>query len=234
MSGREQLAATPPPGVAREEVLEELWTAHEAGTPVSLRSLALTIHAGPDEGWSGVAEALVGEGWVELVDGVLGLTAEGEKAAREVVRRHRLAEVLFHQVLELPMETSEAEACRLEHELSAQVTDAVCSFLGHPPVCPHGRPIPPGPCCAALSRRVSSLICRLIDLMPGERGRVVLMAPRHRDRLEQLADLGVAPGAVLTLRQRKPSLVVEVDRTLLALEDEIAEGIYLRPSRERA
>jgi len=50
------------------------------------------------------------------------------------------------------------------------------------------------------------------------------MAPRHRDRLDQLSDLGVTPGAVLTLRQRKPSLVVEVDRTLLALEDEIADG----------
>ncbi len=40
------------------------------------------------------------------------------------------------------------------------------------------------------------------------------------------------PGATLTLRQRKPSLVVEVDRTLLALEDEIARGIYLRPLLE--
>jgi DtxR family Mn-dependent transcriptional regulator len=217
------------PSVAREEVLEELWTSQESGTLLTLGALGETIHAGPGDGWGGVTQELVELGWVRLDDGHLCLTETGKSEAREVVRRHRLAEVLFHQVFELSMETTESEACRIEHELSPQVTEAVCSFLGHPPVCPHGRPIPPGACCALLSRRVPSLICRLIDLKPGERGRVVLMAPRHRDRLDQLSDLGVTPGAVLTLRQRKPSLVVEVDRTLLALEDEIADGIYLRP-----
>ena len=217
------------PAAAREEVLEELWTAAEAGVSLSLPELARTIHAGPGDDWGGVARELVERRLVAIDGELLRLTPAGEAQAREAVRRHRLAEVLFHQVLELTMETTEAEACRLEHELSPEVTEAVCSFLGHPPVCPHGRPIPPGACCGALSRRVPSLICRLIDLKAGERGRVVLMAPRHRERLDQLADLGVSPGATLTLRQRQPSLVVEVDRTTLALEDEIAQGIYLRP-----
>ncbi|HUK13423.1 MAG TPA: metal-dependent transcriptional regulator [Thermoanaerobaculaceae bacterium] len=216
-------------GAAREEVLEELWTAQEAGQPLTEDALAAGIHAGPGEGWRAVSAELIAGGLVQRAGGGLRLTATGEAEAREVVRRHRLAEVLFYQVFELPMDATENEACRLEHVLSPQATAAVCSFLGHPPVCPHGRAIPPGECCAALSRRVPSLICRLFDLTPGERGRVVLVAPRHRDRLDQLTDLGVTPGAVLTLRQRKPSLVVEVDRTLLALEDEIAQGIYLRP-----
>ncbi|MBZ5589631.1 MAG: metal-dependent transcriptional regulator [Acidobacteriia bacterium] len=229
MNERGLLLSSHSPAMAREEVLEELWTAEETGMTLSLSTLTRTIHAGPSDGWGGVTQELIERGWVTLDGEQLRLSEDGQREAREVVRRHRLAEVLFNQVLELPMETTEAEACRLEHELSPQVTQAVCSFLGHPPVCPHGRPIPPGACCALLSRRVPSLICRLTDLKPGERGRVVLMAPRHRDRLDQLADLGVTPGAVLTLRQRKPSLVVEVDRTLLALEDEIADGIYLRP-----
>ncbi|MEW6337129.1 MAG: metal-dependent transcriptional regulator [Acidobacteriota bacterium] len=217
------------PEAAREEVLEELWTAHESGQQLGLAELTRTIHAGADEGWGGVVQELVEAGLVRFDDAVLSLTAEGEAGAREVVRRHRLAEVLFHQVLDLSLEATEDEACRVEHVLTPQATDAVCSFLGHPPMCPHGRPIPAGPCCSLFSRRVASLICRLADLSPGERGRVVLLAPRHRDRLEQLTDLGVTPGAVVTLRQRKPSLVVEVDRTLLALEDDIADGIYLRP-----
>ncbi len=217
------------PGAAREEVLEELWTAHEGGTRLTVEALVQTIHAGPGEGWGQVAQELVERGLVRLADGELVLTQNGEREAREVVRRHRLAEVLFHEVLDLPMDDSEAEACRLEHVLTPGATAAVCSFLGHPPLCPHGRPIPPGDCCSALSRRVSSLICRLADLVPGEKGRVVLVAPHHHERWDQLADLGVIPGAVLCLRQRKPSLVVEVDHTLLALEDEIAQGIYLRP-----
>lgn len=217
------------PAAAREEVLEELWTAREGSRPLTLASLAETIHAGPGEDWGEVAKELVEQGLVRLAVGELALTEAGEREARQLVRCHRLAEVLFHQVLELPMEVSEAQACRLEHVLTPPVAAAVCSFLGHPPLCPHGRPIPPGDCCSALSRSVSSLICRLVDLVPGEKGRVVLVAPRYRERLEQLADLGVTPGAVLTLRQRKPSMVVEVDHTVLALEDEIAKGIYLRP-----
>ena len=217
------------PGAAREEVLEELWTAHEGGTRLTVEALDQTIHAGPGEGWGQVAQELIERGLVRLADGELVLTEDGEREAREVVRRHRLAEVLFNQVLDLPMDESEAEACRLEHVLTPGATAAVCSFLSHPPLCPHGRPIPPGDCCSALSRRVSSLICRLADLVPGEKGRVVLVAPGRRERWDQLADLGVTPGAVLCLRQRRPSLVVEVDQTLLALEDEIAQGIYLRP-----
>ncbi|MEP0773676.1 MAG: metal-dependent transcriptional regulator [Acidobacteriota bacterium] len=215
---------------AREEVLEELWTSHEAGAALSVPELARTIHAGASEGWGGVVQELVEQGLVEVQGDLLSLTPAGMEQARAAARRHRLAEVLFHQVLDLPMEETEQEACRIEHVLSPQATEAVCSFLGHPPACPHGRPIPPGECCQGLSRRrVEALISRLIDLAPGERGRVVLLAPRHRERLQQLTDLGVMPGAVLHLRQRKPSLVVEVDRTLLALEDDIAEGIYLRP-----
>jgi DtxR family Mn-dependent transcriptional regulator len=210
-------------------VLEELWTTTESGSASTVSALMQTIHAGPDASWAGVVQELSEEGMVELRGGSVALTAAGAALAREVVRRHRLAEVLLHQVLELPMEETESQACRVEHILSAQVTDAVCSFLGHPPVCPHGHPIPPGPCCTHLSRQVAPLICRLADLECGEGGRVVLVMPRHRDRLEQLTDLGLMPGATVTLLQRRPSLVIEVDRTLLALEDEVAEGVYLRP-----
>jgi DtxR family Mn-dependent transcriptional regulator len=218
---------------AREEVLEELWTAGEVQTTLTIAELARTIHAGASEGWGGVVQELVERDWVRLEGERVALTEAGTAEARAVVRRHRLAEVLFFQVLELPMEDTESEACRIEHVLSPQATDAVCSFLGHPPVCPHGRPIPPGECCHSLSRRkLEPLISRLIDLAPGQRAKVVLMAPRHRERLEQLTDLGVTPGAVLALRQRRPSLVVEVDRTLLALEDDIAGGIYVRPLAE--
>ena len=203
---------------AREEVLEELWSAHEVGLCPTVAELASTIHAGASEGWGGVVQELVEQGLVLVSADRLTLTAEGLQQARLAARRHRLAEVLFHQVLDLPLATTEQEACRIEHVLSPQATEAVCSFLGHPPVSPHGRPIPPGECCQALSRRtVAPLITRLVDLSPGERGKVVLVAPRHRERLEQLSDYGVVPGAVLVLKQRQPSLVVEVDRTPVKL-----------------
>jgi DtxR family transcriptional regulator, Mn-dependent transcriptional regulator len=210
-------------------VLEEIWSAAEVGRALTISALSQTIHAGPSDGWGGVVQELLEEGLLTVEGQELCLTDSGATRAKEVVRRHRLAEILFHQVFELPMRTTEQQACTIEHILTDQVTDAVCSFLGHPPVCPHGRPIPPGRCCDTLSRQVDPLISRLLDQQPGGKGRVVLVAPRHRDRFEQLADLGIVPGAVLTVRQRKPSIVVLVDSTLLALEDELAAGIYVRP-----
>lgn len=230
MSGDVLLAK--PPTWAREEVLEELWTAAEAGETLTIPQLADRIHAGPSEGWVGVVQELLEDRLVSLEDGHLRLTPQGQAQAREVVRNHRLAEVLFFEVLQLSMAGSESEACRLEHLLSPQAAEAVCTFLGHPPVCPHGRPIPPGRCCQSLTRTISPLLLPLSQLRPGQQGKVVLLAPRHRDRLEQLSDLGVTPGAVVAVKQKKPSLVIEVDRTLLALEDDLAAGIYVRPLAE--
>jgi hypothetical protein len=75
-------------------------------------------------------------------------------------------------------------------------------------------------------------LCCLVDLAPGECARVVLVAPRHEGRLEQLGELAVLPEAMLTLRQRARALGVEVDYSLLALESEIGQGIYVRPQRK--
>lgn len=218
-----------PPTWARQEVLEELWTAEEVGRPLTIATLSQAIHAGPSEGWGGVVQELLEEGLLTLVGDNLRLTPKGKEQAREVVRNHRLAEVLFYEVLQLSLAGTESEACRLEHLLSPEAAEAVCTFLGHPPVCPHGRPIPPGPCCEKLARPVGPLLLPLGQLKPGQRGKVVLLAPKHRESLEQLADFGLTPGAVVVLKQKQPAIVVEVDRTLLALEDGTASGIYVRP-----
>jgi DtxR family Mn-dependent transcriptional regulator len=47
---------------------------------------------------------------------------------------------------------AEEQACYFEHILSPAVTDSICAFLGHPRLCPHGRPIPRGACCSAAPR----------------------------------------------------------------------------------
>ena len=75
-------------------------------------------------------------------------TGQGEERARSVIRRHRLAERLFMDVLSIRDDAAvESNACTFEHILSPEVTDRICTFLGHPTTCPHGSPIPPGECC---------------------------------------------------------------------------------------
>jgi putative ABC transport system ATP-binding protein len=89
-------------------------------------------------------------GGVSVGDGsmIVELTARGRQRAADIIRRHRLAERLFTDSLALDSESEiEQQACKFEHILSPEATDKICAFLGHPPTCPHGAPIPPGPCC---------------------------------------------------------------------------------------
>jgi putative ABC transport system ATP-binding protein len=79
---------------------------------------------------------------------IVELTPRGRQRAADIIRRHRLAERLFTDCLALDSETEiEQQACKFEHILSPGATDKICHFLGHPRTCPHGAPIPPGPCC---------------------------------------------------------------------------------------
>jgi putative ABC transport system ATP-binding protein len=81
---------------------------------------------------------------------IVEFTVRGRKRAAELVRRHRLAERLFTESLGMLDEHEvEEQACRFEHILSADATDKICAFLGHPTECPHGAPIPRGGCCEA-------------------------------------------------------------------------------------
>ena len=75
------------------------------------------------------------------------LTDLGARRARDVVRRHRLAERLFTDTFAIEDAEAHQQACRFEHIITPELDQRICSFLGHPKTCPHGNPIPPGPCC---------------------------------------------------------------------------------------
>jgi len=79
---------------------------------------------------------------------IVELTEHGRQRASDIIRRHRLAERLFTDSLAMDSETEiEQQACKFEHILSPEATDKICTFLNHPRTCPHGAPIPAGPCC---------------------------------------------------------------------------------------
>ncbi len=87
-------------------------------------------------------------GWISWHDSALSLTEKGNRRASEMIRRHRLAERLFFDTFGLAEELLDVNACKIEHTLSPEVTEKLCTFLKHPLTCPHGAPIPRGACCA--------------------------------------------------------------------------------------
>lgn len=212
-----------------DEILERLWYLDEKGRaatgPADLR---LETNG---EDLDAAIQELVRDRSI-ATDPELRMLPAGEERARGIVRRHRLAEILFSEVLELDASDAEASACEFEHMLSERVVDRVCTFLGHPPKCPHGKTIPQGSCCNRFDRSVEPLVSRLCDLPISGRGTIVFMTPAS-SWLNRLSSLGVVPGTEVRLMQRKPSVVISCGQTSIAIEDEIARGIYVRTDATR-
>jgi DtxR family Mn-dependent transcriptional regulator len=216
-----------------EEILEHVWTEREAGrdSAEGILAAAASEHA-PDVHTSDLHD-LAANGLVRLDGERVALTDEGERRARDVVRRHRLTERLFRDLLDMEERAMEDQACEFEHILSREATDSVCTLLGHPPTCPHGKPIPPGDCCGEYLRTVRPLVTGLLSFELGATGRIVFIAPKFHDRMDRLAALGVIPGSTIRLHQRSPSYVIEIGETTIALDPEIASEIYVRPVNGR-
>jgi putative ABC transport system ATP-binding protein len=125
-----------------DEVLEQLWQRGETMGHID-------SHDYTEMQWRRLVATMAEIGLLTIENGEPEFTKKGEQRARDVIRRHRLAERLFMDVLSIRDEEEiEASACKFEHILSPEVTDRMCSLLGHPKACPHGSPIPPGLCCA--------------------------------------------------------------------------------------
>jgi DtxR family transcriptional regulator, Mn-dependent transcriptional regulator len=156
------------------------------------------------------------------------LTKKGEVEAGRAIRRHRLAERLFADVLVTEESLMDERACTLEHVLFDGVDEAICTLLGHPKFCPHGKPIPPGKCCEAMRNSVSRLIAPLNELKPGQEGKIAYIQMRNPNRLQKLMAMGVLPGVPVKLTHNFPSYVFEAGYSQFAVDAEIAGDIFVR------
>lgn len=221
------------PGVNREckasteyqELLELVWKARESGDSTLTQKIDLRKHHIDVDA---SAETCIKMGLLKKGEQGLEFTPEGEKEALSLVRRHRLAEVLMFNVFSLPPEPGEQAACTFEHILTPEVTEHICIFLGHPKVCPDGKPIPAGICCEKQVSSVSPIIMPLTELQAGDIGRIIYIETAIHERLGRLASYGIMPGSKIKLHQRRPSFVVRSENTDIALDDDIARAIFVR------
>lgn len=173
-------------------------------------------------------DELLGEGYVSEEGSSLKLTVKGEVIAKDIIRRQRLAERLLIDVLELPRHAMDSSACELEHILSKEVEESICTLLGHPKECPHGHPIPAGECCAKAKGMLESIVVPVSKLSPGEVGKIVYVLTHKHPQLHKLMSLGIVPGMSISVHQVFPSYVIQVEETQVALEEEIAKEIYVK------
>jgi len=129
-----------------DEVLEHLWMAREGSEHAEARQFSAEENRRLFATMTRIGLLVFDGNPAEPAR--LDFTVEGRRRAASVIRRHRLAERLFMDTLAISDDAQvESNACTFEHMLSPEVTERICAFLGHPTQCPHGSPIPPGPCC---------------------------------------------------------------------------------------
>ncbi|MCL1926269.1 MAG: metal-dependent transcriptional regulator [Syntrophorhabdaceae bacterium] len=208
----------------QDEILELLWTLRELGKSGRSELLRETQEESPES----LIEELRSSGHLEIAGDDIRMTPLGDERARVIVRRHRLAEVLLHTLFEIEPQQIDSNACKFEHILSEEVTESVCAFMGHPPVCPHGKPIPRGECCDRIKTEVRPLVTRLSDASLSVPVRIVFITPKSVKRLEKLSSFGIVPGSIIRLMQKNPSHVIQIGQTTVAVDKEITDEIYVK------
>jgi DtxR family Mn-dependent transcriptional regulator len=205
-----------------DELLEIMWTLREEGRLTWEQILQGCAMKGCED----ILKELSKSRWINVKGQAVELLPKGEKRARELVRRHRLSLRLFYDLFAL--DGAEAEACKFEHILSPEVTDSVCSLLGHPPNSPDGKPIPRGDCCAMFKQEMKPLVAPLADLVPGEQAKIVFITPESHSRLDRLSAMGLVPGSVVKLHQKRPSYVIQLGETMVAVDKDITKEIFVK------
>jgi len=206
---------------AGQEILEKLWidTVEGENEFVELRKL----------GRESTVNTLAKSEHVVISDNRVKLTPKGNREAKRVIRRHRLAERLLHDVLDVVgVDNMESAACKFEHIISEDVEESICTLLGHPRECPHGKPIPPIRCCKEGKEIAEKIVTSLSKLRKGQGGKIVYILTKNHKNLQKLLAMGILPGVSVEVIQTYPSYVFQAGQTQIAVDNEIADDIFVR------
>ncbi|MBF0610643.1 MAG: metal-dependent transcriptional regulator [Magnetococcales bacterium] len=205
----------------RDELLEMLWRLSERHdtTLTSLRRFD------EEQRYEGYLREFAHSGYVRLEGERIYFTDKGLARARDIVRRHRLAERLLVDVMGKSAQETEEVACEFEHILAAELVNAICTLLGHPTTCPHGLPIPEGECCQKEQQVVDMAVVPLSRVAVGQEVRIASIDTQDAHQMNRLLVLGLLPGAHMTVLQKYPTLVVQVERRQIAFEESIGNQL---------
>lgn len=175
-----------------QDYLKQIYDLSADGSPASTNDLAVRLGVAPAsvtgmlQRLANVSPALV----IYKKHQGATLTPEGERAALEVIRHHRLLETWLVQTLGYTWDEVHEEACRLEHVISEDFERRIAAALGNPARDPHGDLIP-----TADLTMPSDDTRPLASLRTGEAGTVKRVHGADPAFLRHLHELGLIPGA---------------------------------------
>ena len=212
--------------VATDDYLTAIYRlSHDEGENVIAVLLAARLNVTPPS-VAGMLKRLQRDGLV-AVDGhkAINLTAEGLNRAEQMVRRHRLAECLLTDVLNVPWWRAYEEAHLLEHGISEVTEPHLVRTLGDPTHSPFGYPIPgDGPRQPLPSRT-------LADAEAGETVVVDRVFEEEEDLLKFFHEEGVLPGktvGLVSVELARGTVTAHLDGRDIVMGLQVAARIWVR------
>jgi DtxR family transcriptional regulator, Mn-dependent transcriptional regulator len=124
------------------------------------------------------------------------LTAEGERRALTIIRRHRLWEVFLVEKLGFGWDEVHEMAEDLEHVQSDELVERLDAFLGYPAFDPHGDPIP-----TPTGQMPPTAYRQLADLQPADEARLMGVLDHSPAFLQHLAQCGLVLGVLVKVSE---------------------------------
>lgn len=164
------------------------------------------------------------------------LTEQGATLAREVVRKHRLAERLLLDVIGLDWVMVHDEACRWEHVMSGAVEMRLLDLLRHPSSDPYGNVIPddssPVIGAGASAAQIVEQYGGIVDTEVVRIGEPIQAETRI---LGFFAEAAIYPGKAVNLQPQGVQIAVmgvDTEKTVL-LDTSLAQHLFVQGISER-
>lgn len=193
-------------GITTDGMLDYLATIYKLGgrrerasDKVTTSALAEKMHVSP-AAVSSMLKRLEESGFIDrsTADGIM-LTEQGELAALQLIRRHRLLEVFLIKVMGYTWDQVDAEAHRMQHAISSAFEDRMDRLCGYPTHCPHGDPIP-----RKDGTMPTEWLKPVTELEQGESGLLRRVDSSDARVLRYLSQLKLVPGCTVTLLDVAP------------------------------
>lgn len=193
-------------GITTDGMLDYLAAIYKLGgrrerTPdrVTTSALAEKMHVSPAAA-SSMLRRLEESGFVDRssIDGIV-LTEQGELAALQLIRRHRLLEVFLIKIMGYTWDQVDAEAHRMQHAISVAFEDRIDQLCGYPTHCPHGDPIP-----RKDGTMPTEWLKPVTELAEGESALLRRVDSSDARVLRYLSQLKLVPGCIVTLVEAAP------------------------------
>jgi len=202
----------------REDILETLYKEKATGTQTtSIGDLATLLDRDAGE-LEKILREMEKDGDLSISpERTIMLTPQGEETGGKIMRKHRILECFFSEMLGMAPETAGKEACTLEHSVSDEAIERLGRYIRTPGWA--------GP--RSMRRGKRWQVLTLIEAAEGEQ--LVVSCVRCRGPGSRLHDLGLFPGTTILVVRKIPGngIVIRVKESDIALSPEIAASIIV-------